>query len=107
MADINILNIQPHQVSRDMRGYSVFFYGEPKSGKTTIATIIAKTLDIKYKLLNAVTCNKKDIEAQKPKEDKFEHRQNDNRGQNQRNYNIQHEEFFLHNIFWIAYISGF
>lgn len=28
MADINILNIQPHQVSRDMRGYSVFFYGE-------------------------------------------------------------------------------
>ena len=32
MADINIFNIQPHQVSRDMRGYSVFFYGEPKSG---------------------------------------------------------------------------
>ncbi len=28
MADINILNIKPHQVSRDMRGYSVFFYGE-------------------------------------------------------------------------------
>lgn len=38
MADINLLNIQPHQVSRDMRGYSVFFYGEPKSGKTTTAT---------------------------------------------------------------------
>ena len=38
MADINLLNITPHQVSRDMRGYSVFFYGEPKSGKTTIAT---------------------------------------------------------------------
>lgn len=38
MAEINLLNIAPHQVSRDMRGYSVFFYGEPKSGKTTIAT---------------------------------------------------------------------
>jgi hypothetical protein len=38
MADINLLGIEPHQVSRDMRGYSVFFYGEPKSGKTTTAT---------------------------------------------------------------------
>lgn len=38
MANIDLLNIQPHQVSRDMRGYSVFFYGEAKSGKTTTAT---------------------------------------------------------------------
>lgn len=38
MAGLDLLNIQPHQVSRDMRGYSVFFYGEPKSGKTTTAT---------------------------------------------------------------------
>lgn len=38
MADFNLLDIQPHQVSRDLRGYSVFFYGDPKSGKTTIAT---------------------------------------------------------------------
>ena len=38
MAEINLLDVQPHQVSRDLRGYSVFFYGEPKSGKTTIAT---------------------------------------------------------------------
>ena len=35
---IDLLDIQPHQVSRDLRGYSVFLYGEPKSGKTTIAT---------------------------------------------------------------------
>ena len=35
---IDLLNITHHQVSRDLRGYSVFFYGEPKSGKTTIAT---------------------------------------------------------------------
>lgn len=38
MSGISLLDIQPHQVSRDLRGYSVFFYGEPKSGKTTIAT---------------------------------------------------------------------
>lgn len=38
MNGINLLDIAPHQVSRDLRGYSVFFYGEPKSGKTTIAT---------------------------------------------------------------------
>ncbi len=34
----SLLDIQPHKVSRDLRGYSVFFYGEPKSGKTTIAS---------------------------------------------------------------------
>jgi len=31
-------NIKPHVVSRDLRGYSVLFYGTPKSGKTTIAS---------------------------------------------------------------------
>lgn len=35
---LDLLNITPHQVSRDLRGYSVMFYGEPKSGKTTTAT---------------------------------------------------------------------
>lgn len=39
---IDLLDIQPHQVSRDLRGYSMFFYGEPKSGKTTIATKFPK-----------------------------------------------------------------
>ena len=34
----SLLEIKPHQVSRDLRGYSVLFYGEPKSGKTTIAS---------------------------------------------------------------------
>ena len=33
-----LLNIKPHQVSRDLRGYSVLFYGSPKTGKTTIAS---------------------------------------------------------------------
>ncbi len=35
---IDLLNIKPHKVSRDMRGYTVFLYGQPKSGKTTTAT---------------------------------------------------------------------
>lgn len=34
----SLLDIKPHKVSRDLRGYSVLFYGEPKSGKTTIAS---------------------------------------------------------------------
>ena len=42
---------------------SMILYGKPGTGKTTIATIIANTLNIKFKMLNAVTCSKKDIEA--------------------------------------------
>lgn len=34
----SLLEIQPHKVSRDLRGYSVFLYGAPKTGKTTIAS---------------------------------------------------------------------
>ena len=41
---LDLLNLQPHQVSRNLRGYSVFFYGEPKSGKTTTATKFPKHL---------------------------------------------------------------
>ena len=44
MAEIDLLNLQPHKVSRDMRGYSVLFYGEPKSGKTTIASKFPQSL---------------------------------------------------------------
>lgn len=33
-----LLDLQPHRVSRDLRGYSVLFYGAPKSGKTTVAS---------------------------------------------------------------------
>lgn len=38
MADINLLELEPHVVSRSLHGYSVLLYGEPKSGKTTMAT---------------------------------------------------------------------
>lgn len=41
---INICGLTPHQVSRDLRGYSVFFYGEPKSGKTTTASKFPNSL---------------------------------------------------------------
>ena len=34
---MSLLDLKPHEVSRDLRGYSVLFYGTPKSGKTTIA----------------------------------------------------------------------
>ena len=44
MADINILDIQPHKISRDMRGFSVLIFGEPKVGKTTAACKFPKNL---------------------------------------------------------------
>ena len=28
---MGLLDIKPHQVSRDLRGYSVFLYGAPKT----------------------------------------------------------------------------
>ena len=34
---MGLLDIKPHQVSRDLRGYSVMLYGAPKTGKTTTA----------------------------------------------------------------------
>lgn len=45
---LDIFGIQPHQVSRDMRGYTVLFYGEPKSGKTTTASRFPKSLLIAF-----------------------------------------------------------
>lgn len=45
---IDLMAIAPHQVSRSLRGYSVMFYGEPKSGKTTIATKFPKHLILAF-----------------------------------------------------------
>lgn len=42
MGNIDIFSVQPHQVSRDMRGYSVFMYGGWKTGKTTTAVKFPK-----------------------------------------------------------------
>lgn len=41
---IDIFNITPHEVSKDLSGYTVMFYGEPKTGKTTIASKFPKAL---------------------------------------------------------------
>lgn len=41
---IDIFAIQPHEVSKDLRGYSVMLYGDPKSGKTTTASKFPKSL---------------------------------------------------------------
>lgn len=35
---INIMEIEPHKVSRDLSGYIIYLYGEGKTGKTTLAT---------------------------------------------------------------------
>lgn len=42
MGTIDIFGVKPHQVSRDMRGYSVFLYGGWKTGKTTTAVKFPK-----------------------------------------------------------------
>ena len=45
---MGILDVKPHQVSRDLRGYSVLLYGEPKSGKTTTASRFPKALVLAF-----------------------------------------------------------
>jgi AAA domain len=41
---IDLLNLQPTVVSRDLRGKIVMFYGDPKSGKTSTAVKFPKSL---------------------------------------------------------------
>ena len=41
---IDIFSIQPHEVSRDLKGYTVLLYGQPKTGKTTTAAKFPKAL---------------------------------------------------------------
>ena len=41
---INLLGIEPHKVSRDLSGYITYIYGEPKTGKTTLATKMPQAL---------------------------------------------------------------
>lgn len=41
---MSIFDITPHQVSKDLRGYSVLLYGDPKSGKTSTAVKFPKHL---------------------------------------------------------------
>lgn len=44
----SLLEIKPHVVSRDLRGYSVLIYGDPKTGKTTTAAQFPKALVLAF-----------------------------------------------------------
>ena len=43
--------------------FSIIFYGPPGCGKTTLAEAYANSMNVKFVKLNAVTSNKKDLEA--------------------------------------------
>lgn len=43
--------------------FSMIFFGPPGTGKTTLATILSKTLHRPYRMFNAVTGNKKQLDA--------------------------------------------
>ena len=44
------------------RIFSMIFYGPPGTGKTTLAMVLANELELPYRLFNAVTGNKKELE---------------------------------------------
>lgn len=41
---INLLDLKPHKVSRDLSGYITYIYGAPKVGKTTLGVEMPKPL---------------------------------------------------------------
>ena len=41
---IDLLDIKPHQISRDLSGYITYIYGAPKVGKTTLGSEMPKPL---------------------------------------------------------------
>ena len=41
---INLLELKPHQVSKDLSGYITYIYGAPKVGKTTLGSEMPKPL---------------------------------------------------------------
>lgn len=46
----SLLDITPHVVSKDLTGYSVLLYGQPKSGKTTTASHFPQALLLAFEL---------------------------------------------------------
>ena len=42
--------------------FSMILYGPPGTGKTTLASVLANELNIRYRLFNAVTGNKKELD---------------------------------------------
>lgn len=45
---INLLNLKPHKVSRDLSGYITYIYGAGKTGKTTLASQMDSALLIAF-----------------------------------------------------------
>lgn len=41
---LSLKDLKPHTISRDLKGYTIFIYGTPKSGKTTTAVKFPKNL---------------------------------------------------------------
>lgn len=44
MANIDLLSLEPHKVSRDLTGYITYIYGAAKTGKTTLAIQAGRAL---------------------------------------------------------------
>lgn len=51
-----------YNLIKNKKIFSMILYGNPGIGKTTIALAIVKTLDFKYRMLNAVINSKKDFD---------------------------------------------
>lgn len=45
---INLLDLTPHKVSRDLSGYITYIYGAEKSGKTTFASHMPSALILAF-----------------------------------------------------------
>lgn len=48
---------------QEQRLFSMIFYGPPGTGKTTLAIVLSRALHRPFRLFNAVTGNKKDLDA--------------------------------------------
>jgi putative ATPase len=51
------------QITRNGKGHSIIFWGPPGVGKTTLAQIIARSLDIPFFTLSAIDSGVKDVRA--------------------------------------------
>ena len=52
---INLLDLTPHKVSRDLSGYITLIYGLPKSGKTTFGSKMPRALLLVFeRVYNAI-----------------------------------------------------